>query len=124
MRKLTLTGLTLLGAVHCGDSSTPDASVADVTDASLPDVMIDMVVAELNLTFSGSARFDDLVTIEGTIETLGTTSMTTRLELRRDGESLVQCQIRHVFVDTKTWSKTEIPDWLRTGLEPYLAASG
>ncbi len=47
MRKLTLTGLTLLGAVHCGDSSTPDASVADVTDASLPDVTIDMVVADM-----------------------------------------------------------------------------
>lgn len=83
---------------------------------------IDMVVGEINLTFTGSARFDELVEVEATIEKLGTTSMTTGLELVRDGESLVQCRIRHVFVDTGGWSKTEIPDWVRAGLEPYLGA--
>jgi acyl-CoA thioester hydrolase len=71
---------------------------------------IDMVVAEINLTFSGSVRFDELVEIGLTIERLGTTGMTTWLELAREGESLVQSRIRHVFVDTATWSKTEIPD--------------
>jgi acyl-CoA thioester hydrolase len=83
---------------------------------------IDMVVGEINLTFTGSARFDELVEVEATIESLGTTSMTTELELVRDGESLVQCRIRHVFVDTESWSKTEIPDWVRVGLEPYLGS--
>jgi acyl-CoA thioester hydrolase len=85
---------------------------------------IDMVVAEINLTFTGSARFDDLVEIELTIERLGTTSMTTEIELVLDGESLVQCRIRHVFVDAETWSKTEMPDWVRAGLTPYLGAGG
>jgi acyl-CoA thioester hydrolase len=85
---------------------------------------IDMVVAEINLTFSGSARFDDLVTIEITIETLGTTSMSSWLELRHDGESLVQCRIRHVFVAAEDLAKTPIPDWVRAGLTPYLAAGG
>jgi acyl-CoA thioester hydrolase len=83
---------------------------------------VDMVVGEINLTFTGSARFEDLVGIEATIKRLGTTSMTTELDLLRAGESLVQCRIRHVFVDTETWSKTEIPGWVREGLEPYLAA--
>jgi acyl-CoA thioester hydrolase len=84
---------------------------------------LDMVVAEINLTFSGSARFDDQASIEATIENLGTTSMTTWLELRRDGESLVQCRIRHVFVAAETLAKTPIPDWLRDGLSPYLRAA-
>lgn len=81
---------------------------------------VDMVVAELNVEFRGSARFDDLVTLSLAIERLGNTSMTTRLWLRRDDELLVEGSIRHVVVDAESWQKTEIPDWLRKGLEPYL----
>lgn len=80
---------------------------------------IDMVVAEVNAQFRGSARFDDLVTLGAAIERLGTTSITTRLWLHREEELLVEGWIRHVFVDTEAWEKTEIPDWLREGLEPY-----
>jgi hypothetical protein len=29
-----------------------------------------------------------------------------------------------VIVDAKTWRKTEIPDWVRAGLERFAAASG
>jgi acyl-CoA thioester hydrolase len=81
---------------------------------------LDMVVAEVNVQFRGSARFDDLITITATIERLGTTSMTTRLRIHRDEELLVEGHLRHVFVDAKSWEKTEIPDWLREGLAPYL----
>lgn len=81
---------------------------------------IDMVVAEVNAKFLGSARFDDLVTLGAAIERLGTTSMTTRLWLHREKELLVEGWIRHVFVDAESWEKTEIPDWLREGLTPYL----
>jgi acyl-CoA thioesterase FadM len=49
--------------------------------------------------------------------------MTTWLELRRDGESLVQCRIRHVFVAVDTFAKAPIPDWLRDGLSPYQRAA-
>ena len=81
---------------------------------------IDMVVAELNVNFKSSARFDDLVTIGAAIERLGTTSMTTRLWLHRDEELLVEGWLRHVYISTDGSGKTEIPDWLREGLEPYL----
>jgi acyl-CoA thioester hydrolase len=81
---------------------------------------VDMVVAEVNAQFRGSARFDDLVDLGVAIERLGTTSMTTRLLLHREEELLVEGWIRHVFVDAEGWEKTEIPDWLREGLEPYL----
>ncbi len=88
---------------------------------SMVDRGVDMVVAEMNLVFRGSARFDDLVEIEATIERLGTTSMTTHLELTRAGEPLVEAKIRHVFVDAESWTKTPIPPWLRDGLTPYVA---
>lgn len=81
---------------------------------------LDMVVAEVNVQFRGSARFDDLITITAAIERLGTTSMTTRLRIHRDEELLVEGQLRHVFVDAESWEKTEIPQWLREGLAPYL----
>lgn len=81
---------------------------------------IDMVVAELNLQFHGSARFDDLVTVSVAIKRLGNTGMTADLWLHREDELLVEATIRHVYVDTGSWEKTEIPAWLRQGLEPYL----
>jgi acyl-CoA thioester hydrolase len=83
---------------------------------------VDMVVAELNAEFRSSARFDDLVSLGIGIERLGTTGMTSRLWLRRGEELLVEGLMRHVVVDATHWQKTEIPDWLREGLEPYLIA--
>ena len=37
----------------------------------------------------------------------------------RDGELLVAGRLRHVCVATDTWLKTDIPDWVRAGLQPF-----
>jgi acyl-CoA thioesterase FadM len=34
----------------------------------------------------------------------------------RDGRLLVECRLRHVFVDRATWAKTPIPDEIRAKL--------
>jgi acyl-CoA thioesterase FadM len=52
---------------------------------------------------------------------LGTTSITTEIDVLRGDELLVEGRLQHVIVDAKTWKKTEIPDWVRAGLEPYAA---
>jgi acyl-CoA thioester hydrolase len=80
---------------------------------------LDMVVAEVNVQFRAPARFDDLVTLSLAIESLGTTSMSSRLWLHRGEELLVEGRMRHVVVDAERWEKTEIPAWLREGLTPY-----
>lgn len=80
---------------------------------------IDMVVAELSVEFHAPARFDEVVTLGIGIERLGTTSMTSRLQLQRGEDMLVGGRMRHVMVDAKCWEKAEIPAWLREGLEPY-----
>jgi acyl-CoA thioester hydrolase len=77
---------------------------------------VDAVVAEANLRFRAPARFDDVLALEVTTEELGTTSTTTRVDVRRDGELLVECRLRHVFVDRETWSKTAIPAEIRERL--------
>ena len=77
---------------------------------------VDVVVAEANLRFRAPARFDDVLALEVTTEELGKTSMTTRIDVQRDGELLVEMRLRHVFVDRTTWSKTAMPDGIREQL--------
>jgi acyl-CoA thioester hydrolase len=79
-------------------------------------VGVDVVVAEANLRFRAPARFDDVLALEVTTEDLGKTSMTTRIDIQRDGELLVEMRLRHVFVDRTTWSKTAMPDGIREQL--------
>jgi acyl-CoA thioester hydrolase len=77
---------------------------------------VDVVVAEANLSFRRPARFDDVIVLGARVGRFGTTSMTTEIDIRRDGELLVEGRLRQVFVDAKTWAKTEIPPWVREAL--------
>lgn len=81
---------------------------------------IDIVVAEANLRFRGSARFDDELTIEASVTHLGTTSVRTAYRFLRADELLLEANLRHVFVDRGTPNKTAMPGWARAGLEPWL----
>ena len=80
---------------------------------------VDVVVGEANIRFRAPARFDDLIAIHARIAKFGTTSATLELEIRRDGELLIEGWLRQVFVDAKTWKKTEIPGWVREALGVY-----
>lgn len=80
---------------------------------------VDAVVAEANARFRSPARFDDEVQLQVRVAELGRTSITTAIDVCRDGEVLVEGRLRHVFVDAKTWKKVEMPDWIREGLEEY-----
>jgi acyl-CoA thioester hydrolase len=82
---------------------------------------IDAVVGEINVRFRAPARFDDVLQLQARLADLGTTSSTTVIDVVRDGETLVEGRLRHVFVDAGTWEKTEIPDWIREGLRPFVA---
>jgi acyl-CoA thioester hydrolase len=81
---------------------------------------VDVVVHEANLLFRASARFDDLLAIEGGFEPLGRASAVLRFAFRREEEDLVEARLRYVFVDARSWQKTPIPDWVRDGLAPYV----
>ena len=82
---------------------------------------VDIVVAEANLRFRAAARFDEEVVIEVTVTNLGTTSVTTAFRFLRAGteELLLEAQMRHVWIDPATATKTPIPDWAREGLAPW-----
>jgi len=77
---------------------------------------VDAVVAEANLRFRSPARYDDVLQLRLQVEELGRTSITTRMDVCRDGEVLVEGRLRHVVVSTTTWRPAEIPGWVRDGL--------
>jgi acyl-CoA thioester hydrolase len=82
---------------------------------------VDVVVAEAALRFRAPARYDNEIDLRITVARLGTTSFGTDLEIVRGEELLVDGTMRHVCVDARTWSKTELPDWIRSGLERFTA---
>ena len=79
----------------------------------------DAVVAESHLSFRAPARFDDDLRLELTVTRLGTTSVTTSIDVIRGEEPLVAGWLRHVCVSTETWSKTELPAHVREGLARF-----
>jgi acyl-CoA thioester hydrolase len=81
---------------------------------------VDAVVAEAGLRFRAPARYDDVLGLEARVVDLGRTSLTTQIDVVRDGQTLVEGRLRHVFVDAQSWDKTAIPDWVREGLHPYV----
>ena len=82
---------------------------------------VDAVVAESNLRFRAPARFDDELQLHAQIVALGNTSITTEINVLRRRELLVEGTLRHVCVDAHTWRKTDLPVWVRTGLQCFLA---
>jgi acyl-CoA thioester hydrolase len=80
---------------------------------------VDVVVAEAGLRFRAPARFDDEIDLGIRVARLGTTSLGTEFEIRRADDLLLEGTMRHVCVDAQTWRKTEVPDWIRSGLERF-----
>jgi acyl-CoA thioester hydrolase len=85
---------------------------------------IDLVVAEASLRFLAPARYDDVLALSIGVERLGETSITSAWRLGRDDERLVEGTMRHVCVDASTWRKTELPGWVRAGLDPWVSGAG
>ena len=80
----------------------------------------DAVVAEANIEFHAPARFDDVLTLACVLTRLGRSSLTTRIDVLREEELLVRGRLRHVCVSTETWGKTDLPEFIRGGLEAYV----
>lgn len=80
---------------------------------------IDVVVAEAQVRFRAPARFDDELTLEIAVTRMGTTAISSNHRISRGDELIAEGTETHVVVSLETMTKTPIPDWLRTGLEPW-----
>ena len=86
---------------------------------SMLERQVDLVVGEASARFLAPARFDDELEVAVIVTRLGTTGVTTRYELLRDGQLLVEGTLRHVVVNLGTHAKAPIPNWMREGLEAF-----
>jgi acyl-CoA thioester hydrolase len=80
---------------------------------------VDAVVAEANLRFRAPARYDDELALAARVTRLGRSAITTEIDVMRGSELLVAGRLRHVCVATDTWRKTDVPDWVRSGLSRF-----
>ena len=85
-------------------------------EAMIAEHGVDLVVAQAQISFRAPARFDDLLDVGLTVARIGTTSMTLALSITRDATTIVEGDLRYVFVDAQTWDKAPIPDGVRAAL--------
>ena len=76
----------------------------------------DMVVAELQLRYLGSAVFDDEIDVVIDVEKLGETSLTCAWRVERGEDVLVTGTIRQVCIDPATKRKQPLPGDVREAL--------
>ena len=81
----------------------------------------DAMVAEANIRYRASARFDDELDLVAAVTRIGTTSTVTHLTAERvtDGGVLAEADLRHVFIKPDSLEKCEIPDEVRAGMGRY-----
>ncbi len=81
---------------------------------------LDLVVAEAGARFRAPARFDDELEITLGVERLGNTSMLSSIGIARDGDTLAEGRIVHIFVRAdRLGEKAPIPDHVRRILQRY-----
>ncbi len=78
---------------------------------------VDLQVVEATARYKAPARFDDEIDVTIEVTRLGTTSMLTSGEIRRDGTLLVELELAYVFVDATELTKIAIPDRLRAAFD-------
>ncbi len=93
--------------------------------AQINDLGIDLLVAEAQIRYRASARFDDEIEIVASITRLGDSSMTMEIAVERceDGALLAEGRLRHVFVDPGDFQPREMPADVRGGLARFAAAA-
>jgi acyl-CoA thioester hydrolase len=86
---------------------------------AMVDAGLDMVVAEAKVSYLAPLRFDDEFEARATVVRIGSTSMTTEIELVRGDERVVSGELRYVFVETGGGETAPIPESIRAGLAAY-----
>ena len=113
----------LLRAVDDANSGDDELLIAAFVSPGLADRPISRSCGQAAASFHAPARFDDELRLEMAVSRLGSTSISTDQRVVRGEDLIAQADLHHVFVDRQTLGKTEIPDWLRTPLNRWLADS-
>lgn len=79
----------------------------------------DNQVVSLTIDWKAPAEFDDVLAIRVQVSHVGTTSYSLVMDfiMHETGQSIAQAKVTYVFVDTKSYSKTPVPQTMRGQLE-------
>jgi acyl-CoA thioester hydrolase len=91
---------------------------------AMVDAGVDMVVAEARILYLAPLRFDDEFEVRATVVRIGSTSMSTEIELLRGVEKVVEGELRHVFIESGGGETSPVPESIRAGLAPYTVSLG
>lgn len=85
---------------------------------TLLDKNLDNQVVSLHIDWYSSAKFDDVLAIEVLLKNVGNTSYTFEIVISNSSSKrlIAKSTTTYVMVDTQTYQKTTIPDWLREKL--------
>jgi acyl-CoA thioester hydrolase len=85
---------------------------------ALLDKGLDNQVVSLHIDWLSSAKFDDVLAIEVSLQKVGNTSYAFDISISdyTTKRLIAKSTTTYVMVDTKTYQKTAIPDWLREKL--------
>ena len=81
----------------------------------------DVVVAEANVRYLGSAGFDDELVIDVWTKSFGNTSMVLRFDVNKNGALVTQVTSRYVWVDPQTLKPKAPPTNIREAFVAHLA---
>ena len=86
---------------------------------ALLDKGLDNQVASLHIDWHSPAKFDDVLAIEVSLQKLGNTSYAFEIMISdfASKKIIAKSTTTYVMVDTQTYQKTPIPDWLREKLQ-------
>src|SRR5690606_7700479 len=82
----------------------------------------DLAVAEGGIRLREGVRFDGLVEVSMPLAHVGVARRVVRPVFPGDGALIADGEVRHVFIDSETKAKREMPPRVRAALEPFLAA--
>lgn len=80
----------------------------------------DVVVAEANVRYLGSAGFDDELVVAVWTQHFGNTSMVLRFDMTKNSELICQVTSRYVWVDTETLKPKAPPTDIREAFTAHL----
>ena len=82
---------------------------------------VDMLVAAADVRYLAPLHFDEEFELVVTVPRIGETSTTTRVVVEREGSPVAEVEVRHVFVDATSRTKTALPDAVRRRLADFAA---
>ena len=84
-------------------------------------LQIVIVIHSLQIAFKKPAKFNDLLTVKSSLSKLGNSSWHCQQSILRDGELLIEAQVKAAFVNTQTFKPTRIPAAIMQAAKPLIA---